>query len=143
MITIAPFRLSHLKRILAIERACFPNEPYHEDLFRHYHARCGELFFVAKCLGRIAGYMITCIDNGSAEIISIAVHPRWQRKGLGRRLMEHTLARVEHLEQITLMVRETSEPAIRLYQAFGFRLTGVVNQYYADGANGIRMTKLT
>ncbi len=143
MFTIAGFRLSHLRRVLAIERACFAEEPYSEDLFRDYHARCPELFVVGKRRGRSAGYMITCIDQHRAEVISIAVHPLCQRKGLARRLIEHTLDRLsrDDVTEVGLMVRDTSEPGLRLYEHFGFRELSKAEQYYSDGGNAIRMIR--
>jgi ribosomal protein S18 acetylase RimI-like enzyme len=46
-------------------------------------------------------------------------------KGIGRKLVEHLLARVkllEHIEQVNLTVVTTNENAIKLYSSFGFEI---------------------
>lgn len=84
--------------------------------------------------GTIAGY-IGCwhiVDEG--HITNIAVHPNFRRHGIGKALIEELMgyARSQKIESLTLEVRVTNEPAIKLYQHYGFKSAGVRPKYYQD-----------
>jgi [ribosomal protein S18]-alanine N-acetyltransferase len=140
---IRAFRLSDLRRILKIERAAFPQDPYSNDTFVELYEECRDLFLVAKCSGRILGYMVTCVSAGKAEIVSIAVDPRHQKRGIGAALMKQTLSRLEKrdVRSLGLMVRPSNTAAARFYRKFGFIRVGRVARYYDDGGDAIQMTK--
>jgi [ribosomal protein S18]-alanine N-acetyltransferase len=69
-----------------------------------------------------------------AHIMVIAVHPDYQRRGLGRLMLAALLATAVNrgLERATLEVRIANEAAIGLYHQFGFEDVGVRRRYYAD-----------
>ena len=140
-IQIRRFRPSHLRRILQIERDAFPLESYTRDMFMELYDCCGELFFVAKCAGRIAGYMVTCVRAKDAEIVSIAVDPKYRNGGVGKALMEHAFATLKaaRVRRVTLTVRPTNRVAIRFYRGLGFTRVGRLAQYYPDGADALQM----
>jgi ribosomal protein S18 acetylase RimI-like enzyme len=54
--------------------------------------------------------------------LGIAVSPRSQRNGIGRRLMEHLhdVARARGATRVRLKVYRENTPAVRLYEAFGY-----------------------
>lgn len=60
--------------------------------------------------------------------LTVAVHPDWQGKGVGRRLFEALFAAAHNLspkiERIELAVREGNSGAVRLYERLGFVLEG-------------------
>ena len=140
-VQITPFRWRQLKRILDLEAASFPRDPYPRELFRELFEHCGDLFLVAKCSGRIAGYMVTAIEKQGAEIISIAVFPAFREKGIGSALMHATQRKLKRrgIASMALMVRIKNASAIRFYQRFGFRRMRRVNGYYEDGGDAWRM----
>jgi len=143
-VQIRTFRAGDLKRVLALERATFAEGPYTKAMFRELYRDCGDLFFVAVRVGRIVGYMVTCVDKGQAEIVSIGVDPKWQKVGLGTRLMEHTLAVLEKrgIRRMELIVRATNKAALRFYRRFGFRSAGRIHRYYEDGADAFHMKRI-
>jgi len=136
------FRPADLKNILSIEHAAFPREPYDKELFLELYRDCGGLFIVAKFSGRIAGYMVSCAKSGKAEIVSIAVHPKYQKLGVGSALMVHTLAALKKKksQSVKLMVRTTNSSGVRFYRRFGFTLVRRVPRYYEDGGDAFRMS---
>ncbi len=142
-VEIARYRPRHLRRILRIERACFPEEPYTRAIFRELYYECGELFLIGKVRRRIAGYIATRLSEGRAEVISIAVDPAYRCAGLGTAMLEHTLERLAKAgaSSVELMVRVDNEAAIRFYRRFGFRRAGRVAGYYEDGHTGLRMRR--
>jgi ribosomal-protein-alanine N-acetyltransferase len=67
-----------------------------------------------------------------AHIVTLMVHPDYQRQGLGQLLLTQLLqrARWRGLERATLEVRASNQPAISLYKKFGFQLIGQRRNYY-------------
>lgn len=142
-IEIAHYDPRHLRRILQIERASFPDEPYTRAIFRDLYKECGELFLIAKVRGRIAGYIATRVCSGRAEVVSIAVDPDYRRAGIGKTLLGHALERIEKsgAHSVELMVRVDNREAIHFYRRFGFRHAGRFAGYYEDGQTGLRMRR--
>jgi [ribosomal protein S18]-alanine N-acetyltransferase len=143
-VEIRMFRAGDLKRVLGVERATFPEGPYTKAMFRELFRDCGGLFFVAVRLRRIVGYMVTCVDKAEAEIVSIGVDSKYQKTGIGTRLMERTLAALEKrgIQRIELMVRTTNKDGVRFYRRFGFRSVGRVARYYEDRGDAVHMKRI-
>jgi ribosomal-protein-alanine N-acetyltransferase len=142
-IKVSRFRLYQLKRILEIERASFPEGPFQREMFRDLYRNCADLFFVARLSGRIAGYIVTCSDGERAEIVSIAVDPKYRNTGVGRALMQHMLDKLvaSGVRQLDLMVRPTNREGVRLYRSLGFSRFKKVTDYYEDGGDAVWMRK--
>lgn len=143
-IRVSRFRWWRLKRILEIERASFAHEAYTREMFLELYRECGDLFLVARRQRRIVGYMVTCARGGRAEIVSIAVEPESRQLGVGKALMQHTLARLQErgVARLYLMVRPANTAGISFYRSFGFVGAGRVAHYYEDGGDGWRMKKV-
>lgn len=112
----------------------YPNESIAEDAFR-----CGSLH-VAVQYGRVVGSVI--LFNGpdpdyqgvqwkypsEYELIihTLAVHPDFNRQGIGGKLLEYAerMARQKGMDTVRLDVSLQNSPAIRLYESHGYqRLT--------------------
>ncbi len=74
------------------------------------------------------------IGEGKANlhVLSMAVEPKYQRKGVGWRVLEeiNRLAKRRHCNTITLECFEPLTKAVNLYEKFGFRKTGRLRTYY-------------
>jgi ribosomal protein S18 acetylase RimI-like enzyme len=77
------------------------------------------------------------------RLFSIVIDPGYQGRGFGRKLLEacEEAAAQHACRSIILEVRADNKPAIGLYKAFGYHITGDLPGYYADGSNGLRMAK--
>lgn len=76
-----------------------------------------------------AGFLVSReIAPGEREILNIAVHPAYRRRGLGKKLMETELARSKGAW--FLEVRESNAAAIALYRSMGFEIAGRRPDYY-------------
>ena len=130
-----------LDRILAIEIASFGADAWDAKTFQRYFKSCRSLFFVIKTGRRIAGYSITCVVSGKAELDSIAVDPRNRHKGLARMLLGQTVQelRSQRVRMLHLMVAVENESAIRFYERYGFKTTKRVRGYYGRGRDGWHM----
>ena len=76
------------------------------------------------------------------QLLDMASHPDHRRKGHARALLSELLgyAQREHKRLLLLEVRQSNEPAIRLYQSVGFETTDLRRGYYSDtGEDGLSM----
>lgn len=87
--------------------------------------------------GEMAAFAITQIVLDEATLFNIAVDPAYQRRGLGRALLETIIDEVEKRGVATLWleVRASNAAAITLYESLGFNEATVRRNYYptADG----------
>ncbi|MFB2880794.1 ribosomal protein S18-alanine N-acetyltransferase [Floridanema aerugineum] len=69
-----------------------------------------------------------------AHITIVAVSPEYQHQGLGQAMLLALLSRARQrgLERATLEVKASNQPAISLYEKFGFKLAGRRRGYYQD-----------
>lgn len=91
---------------------------------------CGPLVPEASYVARrpgapsISGFLLTTeISQGHAHLAQVAVGPSAQGHGLGRRLLGRaieSLARANY-RTVSLMVSETNQRALSLYESMGFR----------------------
>lgn len=82
-------------------------------------------------------------DDPEFEIHTIGVDPEFQRKGLGRVLMDQMMhAADSHDGPVFLEVRTDNVPAISMYEAFGFKTLAVRKNYYRpSGADAYTMQR--
>jgi ribosomal-protein-alanine N-acetyltransferase len=122
-----------LDAVVAIEAASFTNpwtremlasELEHSDLVRVWVARADEGPIVAFCSAWIV------LDE--LHIHTLAVDPRWRRRGYGRALLDHVLREGTRAgaRRATLEVRESNVPARRLYEQAGFVVRARRPGYY-------------
>lgn len=133
----------HLDEVYAIEVASF-DRPYPRWYIKVLRELAGDLFLVALCGGRVAGYAVALPRRWrSCHLASIAVAPGYRRRRLGAAL----LASVEQLcwergmRSVVLEVEATNAPALALYRAFGYLEAGLVPDYYGPGRHALLMIK--
>jgi ribosomal-protein-alanine N-acetyltransferase len=85
---------------------------------------------------RLAGFIISRIIAGEAEILSVAVASAHRGKGLARQMLNLHLRRLAGIgtRTVFLEVDEGNLPACRLYKRAGFRSVGRREGYYRDRA---------
>jgi ribosomal-protein-alanine N-acetyltransferase len=140
-ILVCPFQARDLDRILEIEEISFGRDAWDRKLFLEYFRQCPDLFLVARRARKIQGYIITCTNTKKAELVSIAVDPRDRQRGLGRAMLDATLAqlRLRRVGSWWLMVETVNQPAIRFYENYGFERTRRTKRYYGAGRDAWRM----
>ena len=78
------------------------------------------------------------VVSDEAEVLSVAVHPEYQNRGLGRDLVTKLLTecRSRGAGQAFLEVSEHNLPARKLYEIMGFHAAGRRRAYYRSGQTG-------
>ncbi|WP_341894250.1 tRNA (adenosine(37)-N6)-threonylcarbamoyltransferase complex dimerization subunit type 1 TsaB [Ferrovibrio terrae] len=117
------------------------SEAWTEPNLRELLAMPGALALLGVTDGdQPAGFILLRQAADEAEVITLAVHPRQQRRGVARRLLNVGLDKMAGLgaTQCFLEVAEDNAPARALYQAAGFIDVGRRSGYYRDAAGGAR-----
>jgi ribosomal protein S18 acetylase RimI-like enzyme len=88
-----------------------------------------DMFLVACVERRVVATVMAGYDGHRGWINYLAVSPRHQRAGVGRRMMEEaeTLLRAAGCPKINLQVRSTNTAVIEFYKRIGFKTDEVVS----------------
>ncbi len=122
-----------LNHVLEIECRSF-EQPYSREIFEQELKIKVANLWVVTCGKQIVGYIDFWLVQDEMELISIAVHPRHKRVGIGEMLM-HEMIRYAHQSSVAFIyldVRVSNQAAQRLYGKFGFKRVGVRKRYYSD-----------
>ena len=123
-----------LDAVIAIENAIYPY-PWTRGNFRDSLA-AGYQCWMVECGGGAVGYTVAMVAAGEAFLLNLSVARTWQRRGLGRELLDFVLklARNHGAERILLEVRPSNRAAIALYSSAGFTEIAVRRGYYPAGS---------
>lgn len=87
--------------------------------------------WLAEVKNNLVGYVVVTHAGGDAELLNIAVSPKFQRKGIGSVLLQHAISCVAgHADMLFLEVRVSNRKAIELYSKEGFFEVGHRKNYY-------------
>jgi ribosomal-protein-alanine N-acetyltransferase len=125
-----------LSAILELDQACFGGLWTLEGYQRELDSPNSDLLgiFAPHSSKTLLGMGCFWSILEEAHITIVAVHPQYQRQGLGQALIYALLktASDRNLERATLEVRASNAAAISLYQKFGFKTAGRRRRYYQD-----------
>lgn len=128
---ILPMEERHLDTVEAIEQSCF-SLPWSIDAFREELAAPNAVYLVAVSGGAVLGYGGMRSAAGEFYIDNIAVSPAHRRLGVGRAIVTRLIEQARGAGGLflSLEVRPSNAPAIRLYEQLGFSLAGRRRNFY-------------
>ncbi|MGM9992530.1 MAG: ribosomal protein S18-alanine N-acetyltransferase [Candidatus Bruticola sp.] len=141
-IEIRPFTKEFLDKAADLELHVYgPKESWPKDSFASDIERSYARYFVLLADGDLVGYAGSWNLLGELEVSTVTVDPHWQGRGLGRYLFANLIAcgLAEGIEAATLEVRFNNEPALAIYQRFGFKSVGIRKKYYENRYDAIIM----
>lgn len=140
---IVPGHLSDLIDLMRVELTAFPVDGYDINMLKRLIT--DSLVFlkmVEPSEMKIVGFAICMNMMGeesakqtiAADLITLAIHPQYQGKGFGQRLMNRVMLELKKfgVKIVQLHVKTTNEPAIHIYQKFGFRVLETCSHYYDE-----------
>lgn len=91
---------------------------------------------------KIVGVIIYDLIYERCELIQIEVLENYRNQKIASKLLTYMIADCQknHIENITLEVKITNQPAINLYKKFGFKEVAIRKRYY-QGIDAILMEK--
>ena len=130
---ILPMNESHVKQVAELEKICF-SDPWSENSVASELNNPLSVWLVAEENGIVCGYVGSQTVLDETDMMNIAVHPDFRRKGIAAaliaelvRLLKERGSRILRLE-----VRESNAPAIALYESLGFAQLGLRKNYYRN-----------
>ena len=127
--------------VARVERENFPTPWSREDFWREA-SNDFACYIVALDDMEIIGFAGCWISFEEAQVTNIALTSAQRGRGLGKVLMAKLMraAAERGAERMTLEVRPSNTPALRLYEGLGFAAIGVRKKYYQDnGEDAILM----
>ena len=141
-VNFRPMITADLDEVMAIERSSF-RFPWSTGFFlQELQVACARSI-LAEIDGRIVGYTLFWLLPGAVDIHNIAVHVDFRRRGIARLLLRQVIDQAKRRVDLRVMleVRRSNTQAQRLYESFGFVMTGVRKGYYSDdGEDAFAMT---
>jgi ribosomal-protein-alanine N-acetyltransferase len=121
-----------LPQVIAIERRAF-STPWSLAMFVLELSKPSGTCLAATRGGRIVGYLVCSRYDTVWHVMNVAVDDRLLRQGIASALLDRLFAETDAPgEEYTLEVRPSNEPAIGLYERFGFWSAGKRRGYYHD-----------
>jgi [ribosomal protein S18]-alanine N-acetyltransferase len=130
---LRPAAAPDLSQIAQIERSCFA-DPWSEESFRRLVGVPPAIFLVAIFPPdkTIAGYMVAFSVGEEAEVLNVAVDPKFRGRGLAGQMLDGALIELgaRGVRTAFLEVRESNSAARALYKSRGFIEIGRRSNYY-------------
>ena len=142
-LTFLPLQDEHLDKIIEIENLSFP-QPWSRGMFEREISLPISNFFAALSGSLVIGYGGFWRVEDEAHLINLAVHPRYRSNGCGRKILEFLVGIMESqgLKKVLLEVRKNNQPAVQLYESFGFKTVGIREKYYNNTEDAVLMEKI-
>jgi [ribosomal protein S18]-alanine N-acetyltransferase len=134
-----------LPAVLMVENAAYPY-PWTEGIFRDclrvgYHclvaepAPAGLDGLDPTAVLPLVGHAVMSAAVGECHLLNLCVHPDWQGRGLGRRMLLRlfSIGRANNADTAFLEVRASNGRAMALYASEGFCEVGLRRGYYPAG----------
>lgn len=130
----------HASVLAALHVGAFlPGEAWTEDSFAQQLVLPGVFGLIAAEANAPIGFILARAVGGEAEILTLAVLPRWRRKGYARALLRAAMDRAAAEGALTMFleVATVNDAAAALYRSAGFVPVGLRRGYYAPGQDAL------
>ena len=133
-VTIRQATVNDVEDIYEIEKLCFP-DPWSRDALTYELGENPRAFYIVADIGvKVVGYAGLWWIDDEGHITNVAVRPGYRNRRIGEGIISVLIdfTAGEGILHHTLEVRRSNEPAINLYEKFGFRVEGVRKGYYLN-----------
>ncbi len=142
---IRPARISDLDSLWALEQRCFSSDRISRRQWRYLLSRARADTLVVDDDGELVGHVLLLYNRATsvARLYSIAVDKSERGKGLGTALVRSAeqAAREQGRAYMRLEVRRDNAASLGLFEGMGYRRFGVLDDYYEDHMQAIRLQK--
>ena len=133
MMTFRDMNPNHVAQVAELERLCF-SDPWSENSVASELDNDLSLWIVALDGDQVVGYVGSQTVCGETDVMNIAVHPDFRRRGIAESLIGCLILELKNRgsHSLTLEVRASNEGAIALYEKLGFTQVGRRPRYYRN-----------
>ena len=131
MMTFTEMKQAHVAQVAELEKLCFA-DPWSEKSIASELGNIWSYWVVALDGERVVGYIGSQSSADETDVMNVAVHPDYRRRGIAESLIEVLIRELKNRGSHALMleVRDSNEPAIALYEKLGFQQVGLRKNYY-------------
>ena len=128
---IIEMKAEHVQDIARLETLCF-SDPWSANSIASELNNRFSYWLVAFEDGILVGYVGSQSVLDSADMMNLAVHPDFRKRGIGEKLVKTLCGALlqRDVRFLLLEVRVSNEPAISLYAKLGFVQVGLRRNYY-------------
>ena len=142
---IIDFEYKHITEVVNIEFSSFSYDVWDREEFSSQIEEDTNYCRVVIIENRVVAFMIVSFVTENVELLNIATHKNFRKKGIAKLLMYDLLSfsKKIYAEKILLEVKRENIPAINFYKKYNFIKISERNNYYSDGSDAdIMMLKL-
>jgi ribosomal protein S18 acetylase RimI-like enzyme len=137
--------LDDLKGLVALEQRCFDSDRISARQFRYLLTKAHALTLVDERGDGIVGDVVVLFRRGTslARLYSIAVDGAARGRGVGGALLDAAgnAAREHGCAYMRAEIRTDNAPSLALFASRDYRQFGVLEDYYEDHADAVRLEK--
>ena len=133
MIEIVEMNANHVPQVAELEKICF-HDPWSENSIASELNNPLACWLVAVENDQVVGYVGSQTVIDTTDMMNIAVHPDFRRKGIAQMLVERLVDALKARQSLSLMleVRASNVGAQSLYEKMGFQQVGLRKNYYRN-----------
>lgn len=133
MMFFTEMKAEHVPQVAALEKLCFA-DPWSEMSIASELQSIWSYWVVAIDGEQLVGYIGSQSSIDETDIMNMAVHPDWRRRGIAEKLITCLIEELKKRGSHALMleVRASNAPAIALYEKLGFQQVGRRKNYYRN-----------
>lgn len=105
-----------------------------QSFFDEFYLSPNRVYLIATSEQKVVGYIGALDTIDDYNIVGIAVDNKYQRQGVGAKLLKELIriANDNQIQTLSLEVDEKNEKAIDFYKKNGFKVTNIRKNYYKD-----------
>ncbi len=140
-----PLDAAHVEDVASLEAQSMGTDAWSTRLVADELGQRNRSWWVAESSDeagtKLIGYAGGLVVDGDLQILKVAVHPTWRRRGIARELLRRVAEDARNLGASTcsLEVRASNDGAQALYAALGFETIGTRPRYYSDREDAVIM----
>ncbi len=133
MMRFTEMKAEHVPQVAELEKLCFA-DPWSENSVASELNNIWSYWVVALWDDAVVGYIGSQSSCDETDVMNVAVHPDFRRKGIAESLIETLIMELKNRGSHALMleVRASNAPAIALYEKLGFQQVGCRKNYYRN-----------
>ena len=133
MMTYTEMKAEHVPQVAQLEKLCFA-DPWSEMSIASELQSIWSYWVVAVHDDKVVGYIGSQSSIDETDVMNVAVHPDWRRRGIAEGLIAHLIQELQNRGSKALMleVRASNDPATALYEKLGFQQVGLRKNYYRN-----------
>lgn len=130
---------SDIRRMIDIEKKCF-DIPWDSEDFKYALSQRNTISMVACKEDRVIGHFVYQIFLNEIVLLNLAIIPRYQRKGFGRKMVEYIKSKLKGAmtfrSHIRLLCSDRNLSAHLFFKACGFKADKIEHHAFGLGHDG-------